>query len=148
MAKSIISKIFSTTFLLVLMIMISYTAESALGDILDLDISKLNVGHTGSIAGVDPTRVAGFQQGGGQERIGTKDLHVGKNGNTAKAGEARVFVAQKGHGIADAHTRDIHVGKDGSIANVQKNGISVGKKGHGVVDAGKVQAHVLKGPHQ
>ncbi|RZC43532.1 hypothetical protein C5167_036468 [Papaver somniferum] len=135
MANSIISNISPTTFLLVLMIMISYTAESALGDILDVDISKLiNVGGTGSIADVDPTRVAGLPKGDGQERLGTKDVHVGKDGNIAEAGEAHLLLTytrgiQRRHDVADAHVRDIHVGKDKSITVVEKNKIGIGRKG-------------------
>ncbi|RZC43530.1 hypothetical protein C5167_036467 [Papaver somniferum] len=144
MAKSIISKIFSTTFLLVLMIMISHTAESAL---LTADITKADVGHNGNIVKVKPTHISVAKKGEGLARVHTEGVNVGKHGSIAKVGDANVFVAQKGHGIVDVHHDDIDVGKDGSIAHVEKNEISVGKHGHPTVDLGKVQAHALRGNH-
>ncbi|KAI3859197.1 hypothetical protein MKX03_034601 [Papaver bracteatum] len=145
MAQSSISKIFSTTFLLVLMFMMSHTAESRL---LTVDITKADVGHNGNIVKVKPTHVSVAKKGEGLARVDTQGVNVGKHGNIAKVGEANVFVAQKGHGIADVHHDDIDVGKGGSIAHVEKNEISVGKQGHPAVDLGKVQAHALRGPRQ
>ncbi|KAI3943174.1 hypothetical protein MKW92_015933 [Papaver armeniacum] len=91
MAKSIISKIFSTTFLFVLMIMISYTAGSALGDLLTVDITNADVGSNGNIVKVKPTTVQGICP----TRVGTKDVHTDKKVHTAIIGDAQVSVAPK-----------------------------------------------------
>ncbi|KAI3965593.1 hypothetical protein MKX01_010550 [Papaver californicum] len=129
MAKSIISKLLSTAFLLVVMIMISYTAESALGALLTADITKADVGHNGNIVKVKPTHVSVARKGQGLARVDTEGVTVGKNGGIANVGPKHVFVAQKGHGLADIRHGDITVGKDGLIAHVNPNEISVGKRG-------------------
>ncbi|KAI3961929.1 hypothetical protein MKW92_044322 [Papaver armeniacum] len=88
MAKSIVSKIFSTTFLLVIMIMISYTSESVFGDLLTVDITKADVGSNGNIVKVKPTTVQVGRKGDGVVRVGTKDGHTDKKDHTAKVGGA------------------------------------------------------------
>ncbi|KAI3861985.1 hypothetical protein MKW98_018268 [Papaver atlanticum] len=99
MAQSSISKIFSTTFLLVLMFMMSHTAESGL---LKVDITKANVGHNGNIVKVKPTHVSVAKKGEGLARVDTQGVNVGKHGSIAKVGEANVFVAQKGSTVLKA----------------------------------------------
>ncbi|KAI3943175.1 hypothetical protein MKW92_015934 [Papaver armeniacum] len=106
MAKSIISKISSITSLLVLMIMISYTAESTL---LTADITKADVGHNGNIVKVKPTHVSVAKKGHGIADVHHDDINVGKGGSIAHVEKNEISVGKSGHGIIDLGKVKAHV---------------------------------------
>ncbi|MCL7029979.1 hypothetical protein MKW94_023919 [Papaver nudicaule] len=105
MAKSIISKIFSATSLLLLMIMISYTA----GRLLDLDVTKADVGHNGNIVKVKPTRVSVLKKGHGIADVQHGRITVGKNGRIADVTPNTVSVRKKGHPTVDTGKVQAHI---------------------------------------
>ncbi|KAI3935866.1 hypothetical protein MKW98_022531 [Papaver atlanticum] len=91
MAQSSICKIFSTTFLLVLMFTMSHAA----------DITKADVGHNGNIVKVKPTHVSVAKKGHGIADVHLDGIEVGKDGSIANVEKNDIRVGKPGDGIVD-----------------------------------------------